>query len=382
MVAVSAVAFGEPVNVLLRETREKLKEPERDPKLASRVGFERVERHLSVGNARFWLRQTFEPGQPDGPVVKQYGDFFFGLEFGRRGNGQWDVWHFLQPRVLLPNEKAPVHPTRARPPMGFFPLEQGKRGLADMVWPAGEAGGAFTIRAVKLPDDPQWLYLEVSVDSPGATLDGVAISAYPCETTGPPERERWISSAVAGHLMTNQRAPINPATEWALCWHNKRAQEDWGVLSVFDPEEVAGAAAFGTYGVALELKPKPNRATLRLAVGYFKATPYAEALAALGRDADGLLRRLRTLRWTLDMANMANIERELSPLNDLLRHKSVEEKFGVRWREAANRIAALKASKQLTRAEERELAALLHSQRVLRDEMYATALEALIREMP
>jgi len=134
--------------------------------------------------------------------------------------------------------------------------------------------------------------------------------------------------------------------------------------------------------VALELKPKPNRATLRLAVGYFKATPYAEALAALGRDADGLLRRLRTLRWTLDMANMANIERELSPLNDLLRHKSVEEKFGVRWREAANRIAALKASKQLTRAEERELAALLHSQRVLRDEMYATALEALIREMP
>jgi hypothetical protein len=185
---------------------------------------------------------------------------------------------------------------------------------------------------------------------------------------------------VAGHLMTNQRAPLDPATEWALCWHNRGAQEDWGVLSVFDPEEVAGAAAFGTYGVALELKPKPNRATLRLAVGYFKATPYAGALAALTRDADGLLRRLRTLRWAFDMANVAGIEQELAPLSDLLRHKSVEEKFGARWREAANRIAALKASKQLTRAEERELAALLHSLGTLGDEMYSAALDALLRE--
>ena len=45
---------------------------------------------------------------------RKWGDYFFGLDFGRNGNGGWDIWDFLQVHSL--ENKKPVAYIRQRLP--------------------------------------------------------------------------------------------------------------------------------------------------------------------------------------------------------------------------------------------------------------------------
>ena len=69
------------------------------------VGKDFLETRLVLDNLKLWHRVAVDPKKSDAPVRFGYGDFFFGCEFGRQGNGGWNIWHFTSATVADPRRK-------------------------------------------------------------------------------------------------------------------------------------------------------------------------------------------------------------------------------------------------------------------------------------
>jgi len=292
--AVAPVCAQDEIVATVKEERL----PEKD---AGREGLEMVKRSLTLGNVAFRYQQLVDPKQQDKPLNQRYADYILGCEFPRY-SWNWDLQYFLEVTVARPGEK-PFNANRALLQEGIYILQQGKRGVADMVWPLPASAtrpqpGRLAVRFVKLPDEPTWLSLRVSVEGePDTKLTQVQLSSYPTVTSGPPERQRWAATLTRAMQM-DKPVPLNPAEEWALVMHNRYAHEEGGSILVMDPAQIESADIGGTYPVSVRMNTKPLAAAT-FALGYFWDTPYERAIAAFQPTAPERLKRLRATDWTV-----------------------------------------------------------------------------------
>ena len=382
-----ALAGAGDVEVLLTHERHAVDKP---PKA---VGSDFLDTRLALDNLKLWHRVAVDPKAADEPVRFGYGDFFFGCDFGRQGNGGWNLWSFTGASVAAPEGKPLGLYRRAE---GFHVVERGTRAMADVCWwldggPKQRPDDLVTMRFVKLTAEPEWFYLETSVESPAPlALASAWYSAFPANTTGPPARERWLTTAARSQSLMKGGADLDPATEWTISLHNKNGDEWAGSLLVFDPDEVAKARVEGTYGVTIRLTPKPGRTSLHVAVSYFLREHYERANAAFLAAAPTSLDRLRKLAWQADLARLdAAWRRELSDLAEPLRLAADDADVTKRLdairlvydQALAEAKAAADAGKPVPRAAQRRLADALQRLHAARDAVFAAAVKVMLEEM-
>jgi len=375
------------VEVLLTHERRDADKP---PKA---VGSDFLETRLTLDNLKLWHRVAVDPKAGDEPVRFGYGDYFFGCDFGRQGNGGWNLWNFTGASIADPDGKPLGLCRRAE---GFHVVERGARAAVDVCWwldggPTQRPDGLLTMRFVKRAAEPEWFYLEAAVESAAPlALASAWYSAFPANTTGPPARERWVTAAARSQSLMKGGCDLDPATEWAISLHNKNGDEWAGSLLVFDPDEVAKARVEGTYGVTIRLTPKPGRTSLHVAVSYFLREHCEPANAAFLADAPKSLERLRKLRWQADLARLdAAWRHEMSDLAEPLRLAAGDADVGRRLdairlvydKALAEAKAAGDGGKPVPRAAQRRLADALQRLHAERDAVFAAAVKAMLEEM-
>jgi len=167
----------------------------------------------------------------------------------------WDLEYFLDVEVTRSavageTPALRMEGTRAMLQEGIWALQEGKRGVAEMVWPLrpveGKEAGRSAVRIIKMPEEPAWFYLEARIDGePEAQISQVRVGAYPFITSGPPERQRWVTTIANAYHMTDAQTKLDAAADWGMVLHNKLAQEEGGCLFAYDPECIQAASAVG-----------------------------------------------------------------------------------------------------------------------------------------
>jgi hypothetical protein len=189
-------------------------------------------------------------------------------------------------------------------------------------------------------DEPDWLYLRAGLEGdPEAKITDVRLHSYPTTTSGPAERQRWVSSLTRGLQMGNQVQALQPAEEWGLVMHNRMAQEEDGTLLVMEPREIKSAGAGGVYPIEVQMQPVEGR-EVHVAMGFFRETPWQQAVDSFRRQAPDRLKRLQAVDWNapVDLAGWQRQKREVEELLGLTPTGKTE--YGPEW------------SSLLTRAEE------------------------------
>ena len=388
LAAVLLLAASPDVGVELKTKRIPVTKP------AKAVGNDFVETRLTLDSFKLWHRVAVDPRKGDEPVRYGYGEFFFGCEFGRQGNGGWDLWHFTSAEVADPKRgDAPfgLH----RKVEGFHVVERGPRAVVDVVWwpegrPKRSLDDLVTMRFVKHAAEREWCFIETGLE-PGSPLRlaQVSYSAYPAHTSGPPGRERWVTTAARSHNLMTGGIDLDPAKEWAISLHNKHAHERAGSLLVFDPDEVAAVRVEGSYGVSIELVPKPGRTRLHVAVSYFLREHFREANAAFLAAAPRSLDRLRREDWEADLDRVAAAwRREMAGLADPLSCVGMLSPVVKRLDQLAADYAKALADARARRAKgepasrrrQRQFSQFLTQLHTARQEVFAAAVDALLNE--
>jgi hypothetical protein len=371
-------ALGESLGVMFSESRKTIADD------TSRQGLDVVEREVTIGNLRIFYHQLVDPQKQDAPVVKGYGDYLLRCEFPL-WHWNWDLEYFLDVTVTDATGKS-VIANRARLQEAMLVLEQGNRAVVDMVWPLpGDDAGKLVVRLVKVGATDTWFYLEISLEEAKEwRLTQVRVGAYPFITTGPPERERWITSLARGHRMTNSLSPLEVNTEWGLVLHNRNAHESGGCLLVYDPNEVVSASAGGTYNVSVHLGIKPVASrSVHLALGYFWDQPWDQAVSSLRAEAEGKLRQLRSMPWEarIDSSMWTSKKRKL---DELVQQNVLPAPLGEDWtslRQQIDKCLAEDAGSSRHRAHQRAFLQLMKQVPELEDKLFAAAVQSLIETM-
>ena len=371
------LAHAQDLTATLKEERVAV------PDEPNRVGLQMVKRSLNFGPAAVRYQQLVDPKRSDAPVVQRYADYTLGLDFPRY-TWNWDLEYFLSVTVTRPGQE-PVNTTRALLQKGIYILQQGPRVMADMVWPLppvpGRPTAEMVVRLIALADDLQWLYLRAGVEGdPEAKISEVRLHSYPTTTSGPPERQRWVTTLTRGVQMGGTVAPLQPAEEWGLVMHNRMAQEDEGTLLVMDPREIKSAGAVGVYPIEVQMRTE-GASEVHVALGYFRDTPWQKAVDSFRQVAPEWLKRLQTLDWTapVDLAGWQKDKREVEELLKLA--PASQTTFGPEWasvlaraEEALKRLAATPGDS----AAARSLVLLSRQAEDLKSRLYEPAINALI----
>ena len=355
------------------------------PDEPNRTGLQLVKRSLTFGPLAVRYQQLVDPKKGDAPVVQRYGDYNLGLEFPR-GTWNWDLEYFIDVFVERPGQK-PFGVTRASLQKAIYILQQGKRDVADLMWSLPEVPGRpacdLVVRMIVAADDPEWLYLRAGLEGdPEAKITGIILHSYPTTTSGPPERQRWVTSLTRDLQMGGAVQPLQPAEEWGVVLHNRMAQEDEGTLLVMDPREIAAAGAVGVYPIQMELHPSSQR-EVHVAMGYFRDTPWQKAVESFRLQAPARLKRLQAVDWNapVDVAGWQKQKREVEELLTLSPASKAE--YGPEWNslltraeEGLGKLATNPADSAAARA------VVLVSRQAddLKTRLYDPALKALIEQ--
>ncbi|MHB8995660.1 MAG: hypothetical protein ACYC63_10450 [Armatimonadota bacterium] len=289
------------------------------PDEPGRQGLQMVKRNLTFGPMAVRYQQLIDPKNADAPVNQRYADYILGLDFPRY-TWNWDLQYFLEAMIARPGQK-PLNATRATLQKATYILQQGPRVVADMVWtlpplpdrPAYE----FVVRMMAFADQPDWLYLRAGLEGdPEARITQLRLHSYPFTTSGPPERQRWVTTLTRGLQMSNTVQPLQPAEEWALVMHNKMAQEDGGTLLVMDPKEIKSGGAVGVYPIEIQMQPGDG-SEVHVAMGYFRDTPWSKAVDSFRAAAPERLKRLQAVDWNAPV-DVAGWQKQKQAIEELL----------------------------------------------------------------
>jgi len=265
------------------------------------------ERKLWLDNLRINYRAVLTGEKTISP-----GDFLFGCEFGRRGNGGWNIWHFLS--VKTKKDGRLVSLETASPLKNIYLAEKTpERGMAELYW---EGEPTLSVRVLKLAAWPQWFFLKIEA---GTAIAQVQVSAYPGETTGPPERERWCGLDSGFYNLHQGKATVRKGDSSVALFNRYGGYQDkYGNFLVLLPEEIADGQVKGTYGVMVELTPEKDRKELTLALGYFYDEDREQALGFFFRQtAREIQKILTTLSWkfTADGSLFRSLVAEIDSLS-------------------------------------------------------------------
>ncbi|MGD0091833.1 MAG: hypothetical protein ABSE73_18115 [Planctomycetota bacterium] len=190
----------------------------------------------------------------------------------------------------------------------------------------------FSLRIKRVAGDPA-LYLLISCDAAGGTLENVSLSGFP-NTTHPIfyglcpqwpahapflERQRWIWLAGRDWNMHDNKekheAELAAGDPGGVFWYNRENSETGGMTTVFLPEEVSKTSAAGTYGVGVNLGLKGT--ALRLALSTWSDWRGWEAVREqFIRELPERVKRLREMSftWPIDDALPAALRKQAETL--------------------------------------------------------------------
>lgn len=274
------------------------------------VTYATMERKFHLPDAKLKLVTTRSPDGGGALIPRErrkFGDYFFGLEFGRVGNGGWDIWQFLQVSARSGGQTydaiALMEPTQA------FALDTPAGAVASIAWPpppgaAAPADGTFRLTVLKVPAHRQWLFCKAEIAG-GSDLENVTFVCSPGGTDTPPQRER-IALAREGEFNLAQEAkgyeivPHSPG----LVLTNRCAQERHACLLVFENEKVKLAAlprATGGVRVILRLVPGTNSFLFALGHANEMAMPSQELDLFLKETQDSIRTFLGGIEWNMKL---------------------------------------------------------------------------------
>lgn len=367
------VALAQPAEEIIATVKE---ERTKEPDEPNRQGLEMLKRDLVLGNVAIRYRQLVDPKQGDKPLTQRYGDYILGRDFPRY-SWNWDLQYFLDVTVTRPGQP-PFIANRTMAQSAMHVMLQGQRGVVDMVWPL-PGKGELVARLVKLPEDPNWFYLRATTEGDDeAKITLVRVSSYPTITSGPPERQRWVTSPTRGLQMSDKPVPLAPAEEWALVLHNRYVHEEGGALLLMDPEQTTAATAGETYPISVRMTTRPTN-SVSLALGYFWDTPYPKAIAAFQAEAPERLKRLRQMNWAVP-PNLTAWDREKQQIGELL--ALAEDKpgqYAAEWADMMRQAEELRGRAGGDEAASRRLVLLIRQARTFKAGLYEPALQRLIK---
>ncbi len=236
---------------------------------------------------------------PERPGVK---GIRFGLNFWRTGRqqGGWDSWNFLRVTVRFDNRRQEeIISTRLLHDVEI--LEDSPRRMVRFRWPLEENGEGFlTVTFLQYPNQSGWLLMKVDTSDSAAAIERIALSAYPGQTAGPKERERWAAAdSFTFPLQLQSKAkPLTPVPS-GLVFFNRQAQQNAGVQLVPDPEALEGMTVSGSYSVNAMLDLAPGTTVFSLALGGYSGEETDEVIRMFAQEGSrNTLEFLRQADWT------------------------------------------------------------------------------------
>ncbi|MFV0416928.1 MAG: hypothetical protein ACK5NG_11250 [Chthoniobacterales bacterium] len=221
----------------------------------------------------------------------------FGLSFHRPDgtNGGWNLWNFL--RVFFPVDDKLVSITRQYELTNADILENEERLLIRFHWKLPEHYAELNVFFAWYPEQPDWMFVRVQSGEEETFIRRVEVSAFPGNTAGPEERERWFASdKIVEQKLSPERLELDTDTK-GLAYFNRHApdnQEAAGCLLVIGEPEPQPLKIFGDYGVVLEAEFDEGVTSFTFALGGFTE-----------QNAEDVIRvfRMEGIRNVLDFLN-------------------------------------------------------------------------------
>lgn len=198
----------------------------------------------------------------------------FGLSFQRppQTNGGWSLWNFLDVTLRVNGVPVPVVPNYLLESAEI--LENESRLLIRFRWKPDDFDATLNVFLAWYPEQPGWMFVKVEAQGAGASLQQVTLNAFPGNTVGPEERERWVAAGDIVQRLSNQKLEL-PANTTGFVFFNKLAQQRDGCLLVSDKKNhTGGVLVSGGYGVSTEVTfdGEPTSACFALG-GFLEASP-------------------------------------------------------------------------------------------------------------
>jgi len=249
------------------------------------------------------------------PVSKGVDNLQFGLKFQRppKTNGGWDGWNFLRVTTIVNHR--PVQIFKRWLLEDAEVLETGQRTLVQFHWPLDDAGTAMVVTTIQYPTHPDWIFVRLSMRGESAFLDTIDLSCFPGNTSGPPERERWLASLHREDAVNPRGVPFGPEDD-SFVFFNQMAQTNSGCLLVIAPHIPESLSIFGQ--VQTRVKCKPETQEMCFALGGYDGRSTEEVIRVFRMEGAANTRNfLNDIDWTPRLETEAH-ERLIRNLEQIL----------------------------------------------------------------
>ncbi len=255
-------------------------------------GRTKYERNVYFNKGKLIMLQCTKDGK--NAVKNKWGEYFFGLEFGRmnRTNGGWSIWDFLS---CYEYNKG-VNNLLAR----FMPENVSLNNVngvvvVDLAYPSMD-GGKLRLRMMQFPSHPDWIFVRLT--SENFQLWRLDFSAYPGNSNVPKDRERHLATGKEDYTLNTTAVKTAPQTPY-IAMYNKFVQDNTGCLLIYEPEKFTELAVNKTTGGILNrLMVKKGVKEFYFAVGQFTDKPADDTVKRfLTEDGDGIREFMKTINW-------------------------------------------------------------------------------------
>lgn len=267
----------------------------------------RLEKRLPMGDAPLLEPATARLNFPGGyldylasstpDLPEKLAESRFGLSFSRppQTNGGWDLWRFLRVWVRSENGLTSYEVIERHLLSSVEVLEDGTRRVFEFVWPLEE--GRLVITFIQSAAQEEWLLMRLSLEGEGLSIQRVMLSAFPGNTTGPKERERWIAVGDQEYRLTQQPRDLG-APESGLVLFNRMAQGDTGCLLVAKPEGISRVLVSGSYNTAVSYELESGINEFQAALGGYVERSTEEIVRVFAMEgARNILQTLQSTDW-------------------------------------------------------------------------------------
>lgn len=222
----------------------------------------------------------------------------FGLSFQRpeRTNGGWDLWKFLN--VILHVEGKPIPIIHQHLLDQVEILENESRMLIKFRWHMEERNAALNVFLAWYPAQADWVFVKVQAEGETTSLHQVIFSAFPGNSAGPEERERWFATNNIEQKLSMKRTEL-PTDTQGVVFFNKLAQQDAGCLLVFGNMPIQTLKVLGSYNVLAETEFNTSAKEATFALGGFIRQKPEEIIRVFNMEAArNTANFLESIDWT------------------------------------------------------------------------------------
>lgn len=263
------------------------------------TNYVQTDRQIYFDNGILRYLTLNEEGRTD-IIRKKWGDYFFGLDFGRpkNTNGGWSLWYFFSCLVNIDGKNRNI-PQMYLPENVYIAQVNGLT-MAEIISPLSADGkaGKVSMKIMQFPSHNDWLFIRIKFIDSTISPWRLSFSAYPGNSNDPEERERWVATKENDYCISDKGVSFIPKSN-ALVMYSKYVNDRAGNYIVFDSSkfrEIEFPKA--TTGVSSHFFPVGNDNEFVFAISYFLDKSTADVLPRfLGEDQDIIFRFMENIEW-------------------------------------------------------------------------------------